>query len=92
MNNKDFVERLSAKAELDKEQVTELLCSFSDVFTSSLCDGKVISIQGFGNFEQKEKSERKIYNPSTKEFKLVPKKVVVNYKMSPVLKDRVNNP
>jgi nucleoid DNA-binding protein len=53
-------------------------------------EGKVVSIQGFGNFELKEKAERKIYSPSTKSFNIIPSKRVINYKMSPVLKDRIN--
>ena len=44
------------------------------------------------NFEKKEKAERKIYNPASKEFKVVPCKVVANFKMSPVLKDKINTP
>ncbi len=92
MNNKDFVGSLARKTDIDEEQCAQLIDSFVEMLASSLCEGKTVSVQGVGNFEQKRKAERKIYNPASKEFKVVPSKVVANFKMSPVLKEKVNNP
>ena len=92
MNNKGFVEHLAGKVGAETAQMQQFVDSFIESVADALCDGKVVSIQGFGNFEKKEKAERKIYNPASKEFKVVPCKVVANFKMSPVLKDKINTP
>ncbi len=92
MNNKDFVARLAQKLGLDNERVFQLVDSFVVSVAAQICDGKTVSIQGFGNFELKEKAERKIYNPSSKSIKTVPSKKVVNYRMSQTLKDKINTP
>lgn len=92
MNNKGFVEHLAGKVGADAEQTALLIDSFVESMAGALNDNKVVSIQGFGNFEKKEKAERKIFNPASKTFKVVPSKVVANFKMSPVLKDKINNP
>lgn len=91
MNNKEFIDNIAQKTGCGKELVTHLLDSFISIVAESVLGGNSISVQGFGTFELKEKSERKIYNPSSKSFKTVPSKKVVNYKMSSVLKDKINN-
>ena len=67
----------------------------SDLVTSLLSDmirqleeGNVISVQGFGTFEVKKKSERISVNPTTKQRLLVPPKLVLTYKPSTLLKDK----
>lgn len=92
MNNKDFVARLAQKLELDNESVFQMVDSFVISIADQICGGKIVSIQGFGNFELKEKAERKIYNPSSKSIKIVPSKKVVNYRMSQTLKEKINTP
>ena len=92
MNNKDFIDSLTRKLGVEERQTVQLVESFAGVLAHAMSCDKVVSVQGFGNFERKEKAERKIYNPSTKEFKVVPSKQVVNFKMSPVLKEKINNP
>jgi DNA-binding protein HU-beta len=77
--------------ELTEEQTEIYVRQFVDVFVKEISAGKVVSVQGFGNFESKEKTARKMYNPSTKSFKIIPKKVVLNFKMSGALKEKINN-
>ncbi len=90
MNNQEFVERLSRKIGIGADEAANLSSAFVASMVEELEDGNSISIQGFGNFESKEKGGRKIYNPSSKAFIDVPSKVTVAYKMSGVLKDRLN--
>lgn len=92
MNNKEFIESMVRKTGMEEQQVNQLVESFIGVFSDTISCDKVVSVLGFGNFERKEKAERKIYNPSTKTFKVIPSKLVVNFKMSPVLKEKINNP
>ncbi len=90
MNSKVFVERLSQKTGMDAGEAERLSSAFVDMMLEQLASGNVISVQGFGNFEAREKGGRKIYNPSSKTYIDVPSKTTVAYKMSGVLKERLN--
>lgn len=91
MTNKAFVQSLAEKLEMDETETAVLVSEFVDVFVNEVMSGNLVSVQGFGNFEIKEKAERKMYNPTTKTFKLIPGKKVLGYKMSATLKTRINN-
>ena len=91
MNNREFIDSMIRKTEMEEQQVTQLVESFISVLSDTINHDKVVSVLVFGNFEKKEKAERKIYNPSTKTFNVIPSKQVVNFKMSPVLKEKINN-
>lgn len=91
MTNTDFIRSLSEKMEMPETQVESLVSQFVNVFVKEVSTGRVVSVQGFGNFESREKAERKMYNPTTKSFKIIPKKVTLGFKMSATLKDRIND-
>ena len=90
MNNKEFIERVSQKTNFETEDVKNLTASMIEAMLESVADGDVVAIQGFGTFEPREKARRKIYNPTTKDFIIVPKKTTLSFKMSPTLKERMN--
>ncbi|MGN1244462.1 MAG: HU family DNA-binding protein, partial [Alloprevotella sp.] len=54
--------------------------------TSDQC---TLAIQGFGSFEVKKKMERIVVNPATKQRKLIPPKLVMGFKPSAVLKEKL---
>ncbi len=91
MTNKEFVNTLSKKVDIDSARCSQLVESLVGLFVDSLAEGQTLTVQGFGNFEHKHKVRRKIYHPTTKTYKVIPSKVVVNYKMSPVLKEKINS-
>jgi len=90
MTNTDFLKRLSEKTDMTVEQLEPMVEQFVNAFARELATGKVVSVQGFGNFESREKAERKMYNPTTKSYKIIPKKVTLNFKMSATLKEKIN--
>lgn len=90
MNNKDFLERVSQKTSFDVNDVNEFTSMLIESLVQKVADGDSVTIQGFGVFEPREKARRKIYNPKTKTFMVVPKKTTMNFKMSGTLKDRLN--
>ena len=47
-------------------------------------------LQGFGSFEPREKASRRIYNPTSKTYMVVPSKTTLSYKMSAALKAQLN--
>jgi DNA-binding protein HU-beta len=54
-----------------------------------LQNGETITIQGFGSFEIRKKTERISINPATKKRMFVPPKLIVTYKPSTSLKDKL---
>ncbi len=90
MTNKDLLEKLSRKTNFGMDEVKKLSSSLIDAVLEGISDGNSVSIQGFGSFEPREKASRKIYNPTTKTYMVVAPKKTVGYKMSAILKDRLN--
>ena len=85
MNNKEFTSELSRRLGYNTKYTSESL--LSDI-TQELQESNAIGIQGFGTFEVKKKAERIVINPVTKLRLLVPPKLVLAFKPSPILKDK----
>jgi DNA-binding protein HU-beta len=90
MNNKELISNISAKMQLPKKEVEEMLDATVSVFVSELADGKTIGIHGFGQLEVKKREERISVHPATQVRTLIPPKLVVNFKQSNTLKDKIN--
>lgn len=90
MTNKTFIQSLAERLGMSESETTLLAQQFVDTFMQQVKDGSLVSIQGFGNFEIKTKAERKMYNPTTKSFSMIPSKEALVFKMSATLKNRVN--
>ena len=88
MNNKEFTAELSERLGYTLKDTTELVGALLSWISQQLEDGNMISVQGFGSFEVKKKSERISINPVSKQRMLVPPKLVLSYKPSNALKDK----
>jgi len=91
MTQHELTERLAEKTKLDPSLVEQLQATCIGFITDTLAECNAISLQGFGNFELKEKSARKMFNPTTKRYKVIPAKWTVGFRPSPVLKDKFKN-
>ncbi len=89
MNNKEFVTELARRMGLSSKETSALMAGFTTEMTSQLEEENTITITGFGNFEVKKKLERVVINPSTKQRMLVPPKMVLNFKPSTNLKEKL---
>lgn len=89
MNNKDYIGRLSTKLGIDAKEAQLLTNLFVNALADKLDEGGVMSVQGFGNFEVKKKMERVVVNPTTKQRMLVPPKLALAFRPSPVLKEKM---
>jgi DNA-binding protein HU-beta len=90
MNNKEFTAELSERTGYTIKDTTELVQSLLAEMTEELENGNVLSIQGFGSFEVKKKTERIFVNPTTKQRLLYPPKLALSFKPSSTLKDKFN--
>jgi len=89
MNHKELVAAIAAKMNLSRQETESMLDATVTVLTGELADGKTIGFQSFGNFEVRKKEERLSVHPATQVRTLIPPKLVVNFKQSSVLKDKL---
>ncbi len=76
--------------DLTSKEANQMMEDFLAELGERLEDEDTVNIQGFGTFTTKKKTERVVLNPSTKQRMLIPPKMVVNFKASPILKDKLN--
>ncbi|NLO71240.1 MAG: HU family DNA-binding protein [Porphyromonadaceae bacterium] len=76
---------------LSKSEVQDLTDNFLDCCISQLQDGKSIGFQSFGAFEVIKREERISVHPQSKERSLIPPKLVLNFKQSQILKEKINS-
>jgi len=91
MNHKELITKIASKMNIQKHEAERLLDVAVEVFTEELGKGKTIGIQSFGNFEVRKKDERLSVHPSTQIRTLIPPKLVVNFKQSNLLKDKLKD-
>lgn len=89
MNNKDFISALATHTALPSKTVQKLATALVNKLAEKLDDETTLSVQGFGTFEVKKKTERITVNPMTKQRRLIPPKLVLTFKPSTVLKEKM---
>ena len=90
MNNKDFINALATRLQENPKTVKQHVEALVDALANMLDEGATLNVQGFGTYEVKKKKERIIVHPMSKQRQLVPPKLVIAFKPSPTLKDKVN--
>ena len=90
MNNKEFVNALATRLQKNPQAVKQQIEALVNTMADMLDEGATLNVQGFGTYEVKKKKERIIIHPITKQSQLVPPKLVVAFKPSPTLKDKIN--
>lgn len=91
MNHKELIAAMAAKMNAPKSVVADLLEKTVATCTELLVEEKTIGFQSFGNFEVRKKEERLSVHPATQARTLVPPKLVVNFKQSTILKDKLKD-
>lgn len=89
MNNKQFLSELSDKCQMGADKAAGQVEALIGVMEKIWQDGDSVSLSGFGVLEVKKKNERVSVNPTTGVRMLVPPKLVINYKPSSILKEKL---
>ena len=89
MNNNDFINTLAARTERTAKETQALTASLLALIAEDTPDPCTPALPGFGSFEVKKKMERIVVNPATKQRKLIPPKLVMGFKPSAVLKEKL---
>ncbi len=88
LNNKEFITELSSRLGYTLKDTSELVSSLLSSMSRQWQEGNAVSIQGFGTFEVKKKTERISVNPVTRQRMLIPPKLTLTYRPSSSLKDK----
>lgn len=91
MNTDDFISSLSEKTGRDADDTARLVSSLTDIIVGGMQDGKAVSLQGFGIFEVKKRLEKIVSNPTTGKRILYPPKLVIGFRPSSLLKEKINS-
>lgn len=89
MNHKEFIDAYSNELGCSAIEASTLVERIVSVLTRELQEGNSVCVQEFGTFEVKKKMERVSVVPSTRQRLLVPPKLVLGFKPSPNLKERL---
>lgn len=82
---------MATKMNAPKSVVEALLETTIGTCRDLLGEGKTIGFQSFGNFEVRKKEERLSVHPATQIRTLIPPKLVVNFKQSAIVKDKLKD-
>ena len=87
MNNKEFITELAQQTGYTQSVTQTLVRNIID----EMAEGDIVSISGFGTFEVKKRLERVVVNPATQQRMLVPPKLVLNFRPTASIKERLKN-
>ena len=90
MTKADIVERIHEKIGFSKKESAELVEAVFSLIKSTLESGEKLKIAGFGNFEVKQKADRRGRNPQTGETITIEARRILTFKPSGVLKAAIN--
>ncbi len=89
MTNNEFIAELAHRLDISPREAIDMMDGFVAEFAGHLAEEDAVTILGFGTFSVKKKMERVVINPATKQRMLVPPKMVINFKASPTMKDKL---
>ncbi|OUW63646.1 MAG: integration host factor subunit beta [bacterium TMED198] len=90
MTKADIVNEISSKTGLTKIETEVVINSLVISISDSLMRGERVDIRGFGSFYIKKRDAREARNPSTNEVIKLSERFVPYFKVSKLLKDKVN--
>lgn len=90
MNKKNIIEAIHARIGFPKRETAAMVDKAIELLKATLTEGDSVVISGFGKFSVRGKKSRKGRNPQTGEAITLPARKVVTFKISRVLKERIN--
>lgn len=89
MDTKTLIDLLSQNIDISKQEASSLLETFTNIIGEKCSRMDSVSLPGFGAFEPKKRLERVMVMPSTGKRMLLPPKIVLTFKPSAMLKQRL---
>lgn len=89
MESKKLVEAVAGNLGRSTQDVEKLLEAFTGVLRTRCAEMDSVHVPSFGTFEPRKRNERVMVHPSSGKRMLVPPKVVLGFKVSNVLKNKL---
>jgi len=89
MNKIELVKQMSKQSKLSQKDCAMCLTALTQVLTSTLKRGEMISLVGFGKFYMKHYPQRKSYNPQTQQVCSLKARFLPVFKVSNALKSKI---
>ncbi|RII31408.1 MAG: integration host factor subunit alpha [Geobacter sp.] len=90
MTKADLVEKLHISTGFSKKEAADMLESVLAIMKNTLETSDKLKISGFGNFEIKNKTDRRGRNPQTGETITIAARRILTFKPSPLLRQAIN--
>jgi len=90
MTKADIAEKIAENTGLSKKDSVACVEMVLDILKKTLESGEKIKLAGFGNFEVKQKKDRRGRNPQTGETITITSRRILSWKPSSVLKAHIN--
>ncbi|KFZ40538.1 MULTISPECIES: HU family DNA-binding protein [Thermoactinomyces] len=90
MNKTDLINKVAEATEMTKKDASKSVEAVLEAIAGALREGEKVQLIGFGNFEVKDKPERKGRNPRTGEEMIIPARKSVSFKAGKQLREEVN--
>lgn len=90
MTKADIAERIQSNTGMTKKESLEMLEGVFLIMKKTLEAGEKIKVTGFGNFEVKQKKDRKGRNPQTGDTITIEARRILSFKPSMILRQAVN--
>ena len=87
MNTSDLIQSVSEKSEISKTESKDLYEALTSIFESYFKNETGAVIPQFGSFNIKEKNSRQSFNPASREYVLLPKKLLLTFVPAAQLKE-----
>ena len=91
MDNKTFLETLSSRLDISMATVNTLVECLGKEIAKTASNLDSVVVPGFGAFEPRLREERVALHPASGKRLLVPPRIYLAFKQSPVLKLKINN-
>lgn len=91
MTKAGIVEQIYEKVGFSKKDSAELVETVFDIIKTTLESGQNLKVSGFGNFEVKQKKDRRGRNPQTGEAITISSRKILSFKPSTILKKSLNS-
>ncbi len=90
MTKADITEKIHLATGLTKREASDMTEALFSIMKSTLESGENLKISGFGNFEVKQKNDRRGRNPQTGETIIIEARRILTFKPSRLLREAIN--
>ena len=90
MNKEELVQEVSKKTKVTQKDTAAIVNELMLTIEKNVAKGKKVTLVGFGTFEVRDRKEKQVLNPQTKQMMTAPASKAPAFKAGQALKSAVN--